>query len=73
MNEVEKIKSQFFILATILLVIISITSFISNIIALIIFGSIMTVIECYLVIIFIKLIKAVKGGDEKEAGSSSHS
>lgn len=64
MNEVEKIKSQFFILATILLVIIFITSFISNTIALIIFGSIMAVIECYLVILFIRLVKAIKNKNE---------
>lgn len=64
MNEVEKIKSQFFILATILLVVISITSFISNTIVLVIFGSIMAVIECYLVILFIKLVKTVKNKDE---------
>lgn len=64
MNEVEKIKSQFFILATILLVLISITSFISNTIVLVIFGSLMTVIECYLVILFIKLVKAVRNKDE---------
>lgn len=64
MNEVEKIKSQFFILATILLVAISITSFISNTIVLVIFGSIMAVIECYLVILFIKLVKTVKNKDK---------
>lgn len=60
MNEIDKLKSQFFLLATILLIVISITSFIRNNIALIVFGSIMAVIELYLVILFVKLVKAVK-------------
>lgn len=60
MNEIDKLKAQFFLLATILLIVIAITSFIKNNIALIVFGSIMAVIELYLVILFVKLVKAVK-------------
>lgn len=60
MNKIDKLKAQFFLLATILLIVISITSFIKNNIALIVFGSIMAVIELYLVILFVKLVKAVK-------------
>lgn len=60
MNEIDKLKAQFFLLATILLIVIAITSFMKNNIALIVFGSIMAVIELYLVILFVRLIKAVK-------------
>lgn len=60
MSKVDKLKSQFFLLATILLIVIAITSFIKNNITLIVFGSIMAVIELYLIILFVKLVKAVK-------------
>lgn len=60
MNEIDKLKAHFFMLATILLIVISITSFIKNNIALIVFGSIMAAIELYLVILFVKLVKAVR-------------
>lgn len=60
MSQIDKLKTQFFLLATILLIVIAITSFMKNNIALIVFGSIMAVIELYLVILFVKLVKAVK-------------
>lgn len=60
MSQIDKLKTQFFLLATILLIVIAITSFMKNNIALIFFGSIMAVIELYLVILFVKLVKAVK-------------
>lgn len=60
MNKIDKLKAQFFLLATILLIVISITSSIRNNVALIVFGTIMAIIELYLVILFVKLIKAVR-------------
>lgn len=59
-KKIDKLKAHFFMLATILLIVISITSFIKNNIALIFFGSIMATIELYLVILFVKLVKAVR-------------